>query len=357
MEFNEGAYDKIQRYLDGKLKGKDRKNFESKMKSDKNLTKEVDLHLDMEELLADTPENKLRESLLMVDQEFEEEDLEPLSSSNLSYWWILIPLLFAGIWFFINQPDATLPLSTQEVESNPQTSDTKLEEEITSTKSADIIKKPEKDTADPKEVPRSPIKKKKIIPVQPNLNKLTPAERKEVEKQMNEPIKELPPEDIPKPDTLLIAFEEAAGAAVQEIPPSSSSIVTSDDPMVADNFKSNESIEMLMDNVRSNEVEITIKEISDTLQLNETFNLIATLKSEDDLSKKKLKFYLFSNSEEAFEAFEPLSTDDVAVLPTGKNAYLLDIHKSLDLLEGLYYFLVQNDEIGKLYLVGRFVII
>jgi len=96
MDFNEDLYDKIQDYLDKKLSPAETREFESAIAADEELAREVQLHADMQELLADTPENDLRKNL-------EKLSAEAIEDSSGFDWRLLalIPIIFAIIGFLM----------------------------------------------------------------------------------------------------------------------------------------------------------------------------------------------------------------------------------------------------------------
>ena len=97
MAFDEEKHRKIEDYLHRKLKGESRKKFEQEMQADDQLSKEVDLHRDMEELLSDSPENALRKNLSLLGKEA---DRASAPKSNRWAIAILIPLLLTIVWWF-----------------------------------------------------------------------------------------------------------------------------------------------------------------------------------------------------------------------------------------------------------------
>jgi len=107
MAFNEQTYQDIQDYLDHKMSPSAQQAFERKLSANEALAKEVQLHAEMQELFADTPENQLRKSLQVLSDEAEEE------RPGLSWkWFAMIPLLIGLVGFLMYQSSSNSKQST-----------------------------------------------------------------------------------------------------------------------------------------------------------------------------------------------------------------------------------------------------
>ncbi|MGK0365865.1 MAG: hypothetical protein ACI85O_002935 [Saprospiraceae bacterium] len=82
--------------MDKDLNPEEIRDFENAMAADKDLVHEVELHADMQEMLADTPENNLRKSL-------EKLTTEAIEDTPGFDWRLLalIPIVFAIISFLM----------------------------------------------------------------------------------------------------------------------------------------------------------------------------------------------------------------------------------------------------------------
>lgn len=296
MALSEETYDKIQRYLDGELTTEERGAFEQEMETNQEFAQEVALHANMEELLADSPENELRRNLKMLGEEVKDEP-PATGGSLLSKWfWLLVPLMLFAAWWLL-QPPLEEPPSAIDVREEPFGEDVQSNQ-----REGDFL---------PGETPPEETPPKNETPTENR----APETKKEESNTTSRPI--------------------------------------------ATNFNPNPSLEFLMDNnLRSDEFEWTETElqqnVTGTANQPFRFRFTGTLETAADLSKQEFKLHLFSNDPAAFDNFEPLSTNDLMVQKKGEDAYLIDFHKSMTLAPGLYYYLIEDFTEEQIYFVEKF---
>ena len=298
MAFSDDLYRRIDEYLDNELSSDERRNFEQAMSEDEELAKEVALQKEIQELLADTPENELRQNLNRLNEQVVETGA---SYRRKWLWGGLLLLLVPFIWWLYKPGEENIEHSTinQEQQETLEEEKGPLEEEV-SKKNIDL-----------------PINEEKgQIPV-------------EVEKTK---------ESKPSPPT---KKQENPGP-------------------IAANFDPNPSIEFLIsNNLRSGDIEWSdIQKIGDILQASGNssipFNFSAKLQSAEDLTEKKFKLHLFSNEEVAFDNFEPLNSFDLNLDLISEGVYSIDFQTDLKLTPGLYYYLIEDYEIEKIHYVNKF---
>ncbi len=297
MALNEEIYGKIQDYLAGGLSEQERIAFEQMMNADEALAQEVALHADMEELLADSMENKLRASLQLLSNQVQEEPLGSGRSLSIKWLWLLIPVvLFAGWW---------------------------------------LLKSPLQDQPSSGNIPR------KIIMDSQEEARDESTEETEIE------------EAIPKTEGLEEQQQQEPSLPSKTEKPSSPNRV------IAANFEPNPSLEFLMDNnLRSDDYEWTEtqlqKNVTKTASEAFTFRFSGNLKTTADLSKQQFKLHIFSNKPEAFEEFSPSATHDLILQSTATDTYQIDFQKQMMLSPGLYYYLIEDFSEEQIYFVGKF---
>ncbi len=300
MAISEETYDKIQRYLDGELTAQERAAFEQEMETDQELALEVALHTDMEELLADSPENELRQTLHRLGDEVDGVSTSTGRSLLPKWVWLLIPLvLFAGWWLL--QPPLEEAPSTEDIMEQTETTGEGTEEEAT----------------EMQQLPQE-IEEEEAIPETP---------KKTQEKERGPRGKEKEPTSTSRP--------------------------------IAANFDPNPSLEFLIDNnLRSDDYEWTEiqlqKNITGTANQPFAFRFAGTLETAADLSGQEFKLHLFSNDPSAFDNFEPLSTNDLTVQKKANESYQINFQKSMTLAPGLYYYLIEDFSEEQIYLVDKF---
>jgi len=87
MEFSQEIYERIEQYLDGQLKGHALQDFERQIAANKALATEVAFQREMQQFLAETPENDLRKNLQALGDQYKESTQE----EKKSFWWWLLP--------------------------------------------------------------------------------------------------------------------------------------------------------------------------------------------------------------------------------------------------------------------------
>lgn len=101
MNLDEQLYEKIQQYLNNELTGKALQDFEAELQSNPNLAREVALHREMEDFLADTPENDLRKNLQTLNARFTDDTDK--SEGDWKFLFLLLPFFLIGAWYVYNQ--------------------------------------------------------------------------------------------------------------------------------------------------------------------------------------------------------------------------------------------------------------
>lgn len=300
MAFSDDLYRRIDEYLENELSSDERRNFEQAMSEDEELAKEVALQKEIQELLADTPENELRQNLKRLNKQVVETGGTP--SRPKWQWGGLLLLLIPIIWWWFYKPG--------EENIEPPIINQEHQESLKEDNSSSIEEMPEKDIDLPinREKDQAPAKIEKTKESKPN-----------------------PPTQKQK-----------------------------DPGPIAANFDLNPSIEFLIsNNLRSDDIEWSdIQKPQNKLQSSGNasipFRFSAKLQSSEDLTEKKFKLHLFSNKEEAFDNFEPLTSFDLNLNSVSEGVYSIDFQVDLSLTPGLYYYLIEDYEIEKIHYVNKF---
>lgn len=298
MPVSEDTYQKIQRYLDQEMSSEELAAFEKIIDADQEVAREVALHKDMAELLADTPENKLRQSLKILNDQAKDDSGKP--GYSLRYWLWLIPLFLTAIgWWFFKSDKSIAPsenVTSKEVQTEP------------------AIELEEKDqTQKAEEKPEQGLK---------------------VPEDQNETLEPKEPAPIQKPS---------------DTP-----------PPIAANFEPNPAIEFLIENnVRNNDFQLEVEKRQNDITLPSAteafeFQLKVILKTTENLLDQDFKLHLFSNDPSAFQDFLPLSTSDLALSQMAEDTFQIDFQKSMTLAPGLYYYILEDFTEEKIYFVDKF---
>ena len=301
MAFDEEKHRKIEDYLHNKLRGESRKEFEQEMQADDQLSKEVELHRDMEDLLSDSPENALRKNLSILGKEA---DTASAPKSNRWAIAILIPILLTMVWWFWTGSNSDQSPDSNTVPQEQQTSPAIPTEEL------------------------SPIPAQDAPMEQP--------QEEEVEPQPTTPT--TPP---PSPGRKRGQREPAPRA-------------------IAANIVPNPSLEFLIENnLRDAEMSVKFTMKQKDIQLAAAadpspFQIKIELQSREDISQQDFKLHLFSNDRQAFDDFSPVNTSDLTITPIEGDIYGIDFAKSYTLEPGLYYYIIEDFSEEKIHLVEKF---
>ena len=311
MLINEELYDKIQRYLDQEMSVEEAQAFEEAMAKDGALAREVALNQEMNAMLGESPENELLKNLEMLSSEVE--DTPPASGSSWRPLLWFIPVLLIIGWLVFSPSDNN---TSQESKAEPAIEEPTTAPAIEEVPAESPSEKEPQET-EGKEVEREETKKI-ITP--------TPSDKQE----------KLPP-SLP----------------IDEKPKKSQ-------PIAAADFEPNPSLDFLIaNNVRNNEITLTIQQKQSNVELNNNgdktaFKIAGQFESATNLSDKDFKLHLFSNKKADFDNFEPFSTFDLTLLPDTDNIYKIANSQSLDLKPGLYYYLIEDYGTEKIYYVEKF---
>lgn len=302
MSPNEEKQQRIQKYLDGAMSREEQAGFEDKLKADKDLAQEVSLQKDMQELLADSPENALRKNLERLNVEFEEKPDQPSNKLNRLLW--LLPLLLlAGWWYFAN------PVAQNK-------SDEETTETVTQTAPEETKSSQDDEVPIPESLPET----------EPESREPKQTKQENLQKNRQKPSSENPKSSRP----------------------------------IAANYDPNPSLDFLINNnLRDNTYELSISRKQENVTLlrqDEEFQfwLAIIIKSGQNLIAKDIKLHLFSNKKADFEDFRPLTTDDLALESSSEGTYLINFQKTMHLAPGLYYYLIEDLGEEQIYLVEKF---
>ena len=346
MKLSANLFEQIDRYLNNRLEGDALRQFEDRLKKESDLAQEVDFQRNMKDLLAGNAENDLRKTLEQVSADFTEIPPGQTGFGWRKFYWLLpIVLLAAGLWLLRDDSPAVEPTISQ-----PETS------EINASAVMDTVlndEKIEEDTVAVSPVEEPKIQKKKIKPVGPNLDKLTPKEIEQYEKDLNEPTIEIDFDDLPKgkrkfADNTDSNATDPIGYADQK------------DRLIAANFDPNPSIEFYIDsNMRSLGLALEIESKPKDFQINSekgsvAFNLSGRIDATENVENKKLLVHLFSNRSEEFDDFLPISTSDLQVKGIGDGAYSFNFSKNYVLAPGLYYIILEDGDKEQILHVEKF---
>lgn len=134
----EEFYDEIEKYLNGTLKGDKKIAFEKRMKSDKKLREEVNLHRDLSTFLGDPEEQAFYENIKKIGEEY---STKTQAKNQWSWLKILLPVTFLAmsVWWFAqsktkaqvdeNQIESTINTPTESEESKTNSKNTISKEE------------------------------------------------------------------------------------------------------------------------------------------------------------------------------------------------------------------------------------
>lgn len=291
MTFSDETYEKIDRYLDRQMSPDEINDFEQELQANQELAAEVQLHADMKTSLADTPENQLRQNLQQLSDDFPDDE-KPVSHFPKGWLWLLLPLLLLGAYWLMPQ---NMTKDTQDIQEE--------------------------------------------TPPPPN----------------SEQTRKAPPKEEPAPPSV----PETTAPKEEKTTPPSQTKVEEPQPIAA-NFTPNPSLEFLIDNnMRDGEFEWVSTDFVPLFnrtgaQQTVPFSFSAQLKTQQNLLEKAFKLHLFNNKAEAFDNFEPLHSFDLTWSTTEENIYQTELQQPLDLPWGLYYFMVEEVELEKVYLVEKF---
>lgn len=307
MALSEDTHIKIQRYLDQEMEEQERVAFEKAIKNDKELAGEVALHQDMETFLADTPENNLRKSLQILNEQVDKDD-RPSGNWLKNLFW-LIPVVLIGAWWVLTpgqSMDDTRKAPDHTTEQSPTTPQKKTTPE---TETTEQVQPPPEETTEEDPVPVTP-------------------EKSDQEEATEEVEQDAEPLDPPPP--------------------------------IAANFDPNPSLEFLIENnVRDAEFELEVENAPGDISLPslaEPFNFQfgAVITSEENLLDQDFKLYLFSNDRADFQNFRPLSTNDLTLNKTADDTFRIDFQKNMTLSPGLYYYMLEDFAEEQIYFVQKF---
>lgn len=312
MLINEELYDKIQRYLDQEMSVEEAQAFEEAMDKDQTLAREVALNQEMKAMLGESPENELLKNLDMLSSEVE--DTPPASGTSWrSLLWFIPVLLIIG-WLVFSPSDNNT--SQQESKVEP------VIEERTIAPAIEEVPVESPSEEEPQEVEEQELEreetKKNITPAPSDKQKKVPPS--------------LPIDKKPKKSQ----------------------------PIAAADFEPNPSLDFLIaNNVRNNEIILTIQQKQSDVELKNNgdktaFKVAGQFEATTDLSDKDFKLHLFSNKKADFDNFEPFSTFDLTLQPDTGNIYKIANSQSLALKPGLYYYLIEDYEVEKIYYVEKF---
>ena len=183
------------------------------------------------------------------------------------------------------------------------------------------------------------------------------------------PSPEVPPKDSqavePAP---MVKPENPSPPVAQDIPaPDNASEEKTTSPPVKDdaaealyaaNFVPNKYLEANLDvKYRGNELQIKLTEPAPEAHFelkDKTTNLhwSGTLENVEEPSIQKVRLLLFSNHEEDYLDYRPLFQEDLQF----GDSMQFTLQKNLELAPGLYYFIMEDPDSGKVYHTGKFTI-
>lgn len=310
MEIDENLYEKIDKYLDGKLEGEELEKFEAEKKSNQALASEIELNAQMKDLLDDSPENELRKNLEHLGNQYDE---APISiNRGSSFRSILqvaaaILILVALGWWFMNRDGSITNKDEPIIVDTPETEQKEIEKQDETQ-----IEKPEGSDV----VEGTPTQKDNEVKPPIKTPKDSPVIKNQKEKQHKD--------------------------------------------LYAANYETNPQLDFLINNnLRSGYLEVEVKKQIRNVSLASIedvvdFQFSGNLKSKDDLQKNKFALHLFSNDKNAFEEFEPISTENLKIVKGTGDKYRFDFQKFILLKPGLYYYVLEDPKIEKIYFVEKF---
>ncbi|MBK8968977.1 MAG: hypothetical protein IPM36_20360 [Lewinellaceae bacterium] len=296
MAFNDETYHQIQQYLDGLMTQAEREAFELEMAANPELAEEVQLNRDMQEFLADTPENALRKNLqTLSEQAAKQEKNRP---ARLWWWLLLVSVLALLLWWLIPGKPVTNSAPSPMHDGQNRTNEQNLSP-VDTTKATPHPKKPgpkQEERAD--DAPASPPNSKKKQP------KLFAANFQ------------------PMPALELLIGNNLRAGDFQW---------TDTQPMP----------------------DVPLDKPGSPIR----FHFSGVLRTDDaDMRDKKLNLYIFSNDPAAFETFHPVSSLPLRPEAAGDNTYRISADKSFAPSPGLYYYLIEDAATERIYLVNKFVV-
>lgn len=300
MQFDEHIYDQIQKFLDKEMTEEELRNFQEESDANEALASEVGLNREMKDFLADTPENELRKNLQILNQRV---TTDPNGTPfPWKYFLWAMPLFIIGAFWFFNL-DNDEPEIAQEAPLGQVEEATNVLQD--SVKEENIIV-PEEITPLQEEPPAPALPEKKTKKEKPNSTK---------------------PKDTPRP--------------------------------IAGNFEPNPSLEFYIGNNLRDNFELVVEQKQANAKItseNEdvNFQIALLLKTEKDLSNNNYKLYIFSNDKAAFSDFSPISTDDLTINKIEEGAYRIAFQKTIKLMPGLYYYMLEDAATEKINLVEKF---
>ena len=293
MALNEDKYRKIQEYLDQDMNEQEARAFEQELRVDQELAQELKLHREMENLLADSPENALRKNLDLLSEDIKEETPPPRSTNR--FFWLLLPVVLAlSWWLWKGNP------TTSTLETDPPT--------------------------------------QQLVPPNNEEEQIIPNTEDEQDSE-SQPQRESTPPPRPERD-----------AEKEEAPPRAIAANFTPNPalefLIENNLRDNDisvKLDRKQENVQLNRADETTK-----------FEVVFELQSREGPTQQDFKLHLFSNDRQAFEDFSPLFTNEVEVVPLEADVYRIDFEQTYPLQPGLYYYVLEDVGTEKIYLVDKF---
>lgn len=343
MEWNEQTYHKIQAYIDNDLTLEAQAAFETEMDNNPALAREVTLSQDLQELLADTPENALRKSLYHLSEQVKEENRDKAATTHWWIWGILLLFVIGTSWLFYTKNAEAPPVKAiDNIQMLPS-------DKTENNKEANIKNEAETVPTSPKEE-----EKKEIIILPPS----TP--QKEKQKEPKEEIS-IPPiasvDESEKPKDAIVQEpeinKEPSGLSIKEM----SSIPSSP---IASNFQPNPELDFLIsNNLRDSEIVFEIEKLTTEVDVSSefkamTFQFGGRLTAEKDLLNKNFKIHIFSNDKTQFRQFLPLFSNNLELERLNAQTYSFHFIKHYLLSSGLYYFLLEDADKERVYFVEKF---
>lgn len=283
-------YTRIEDFLAGKLQGEALTQFEQEMESDPGLAEEVALLRDMSTLLPPSGEDALRANLAVLGERYLPS--EPVKNKTRKWWWMMAAavLLIAFLaWWFWAFATDVPPVLPSNVPAEQET-------------------------------PRPPV--------------------------ANETDTKLPAENSQSPQTP--TSPDANSPKKQK----------ESTDLFASNFQPNPNLELLLDNqFRGDEYAFRITQpvANAPLKLkNGRANFLLSGVLETDAKKVDAPFrvLLFSNKTADYENFKFLFGKNLTFEKDG-NVFRFHVEEPLNLSPGLYYYLIEAEDSGMLFHVGK----
>lgn len=336
MKNNERTYEKIQKYLDNELDEEDRLAFESEMASDLELAREVNLNRDLKIFLSDSPENDLRKSLQILNNRVVEEPKG--KGGKWKYLFFVIALLIVGGRFFINSDSADTEKKDAQDEIMEELSEPESKNELEVIDSIQTEETPSTNSIE-KKIEEKSVEDEDVR----NEKKINPPKKEEIQTKERPIANDIrPPQKNEEP---ILRGEEAFSAL---------------SPANMADFEPNPQIEILIENTtRNNDFELMIEQKQEDLKITKTYGEVdfqfkAVLKSSQKLKDKNFKLHIFSNDKKEFDDFNPSFSFDISLENTEEDSYQINFQKKLTLKPGLYYYLLEDFDIEKIYFTEKF---